>query len=190
MIQPDMKVPFTLRERSWNCKTQWNSSNSSSTSNTCSHRSCKTRWNSINSTYTRNRWKLAVTSYNGGTIRTWSEHDPRMTRGRSATVVPQSLTCQVRSHSLYWTTQHFVRPLSLENAFCTRLPSKVHVEHLQNEAIILRDFLPKCMLKSWLELELARAGAVETRILYTTSFQNACWTPANRSHSARLPPKM
>ena len=28
------------------------------------------------------------------------EHDPSMVRDRSATVVPQSLTCQVRSHPL------------------------------------------------------------------------------------------
>ena len=48
----------------------------------------------------------------------------------------------------------------------------MHVAHQQNEAI-LRDFLPKCMLKSWLELELTRARAVEKRILYETSFQNA-----------------
>ena len=68
------------------------------------------------------------------------QHDPSMTRDRPATVVPQSLTCQVRSHPLYWKTQHFVRPISLKNAICSRPPSKTHVEHLQNEAI-LRDFL-------------------------------------------------
>ena len=56
-----------------------------------------------------------------------------MTRDRPEAVVPQSLTFQVRNHTLYGKTQHFVHPLSL-NAFCTRLPSKMHVEDLQNEA--------------------------------------------------------
>ena len=60
------------------------------------------------------------------------EHDPSMTRDRPETVVPQSLTFQVRSHASYGKTHHFVHPLSLKNALCTRLPSN----------------LPKCMLKT------------------------------------------
>ena len=45
----------------------------------------------------------------------------------------------------------------LKHAFCTRLrlPSKIHVEELTGT-------------------ELTRARAVEPRILYATSFQNAC----------------
>ena len=57
-------------------------------------------------------------NHNGGTIPTMiRENDPSMTRDRLAHVVPQSLTCKLWSHPFYWKTQHFVRPLSLENAF-------------------------------------------------------------------------
>ena len=81
------------------------------------------------------------------------EHDPSMTRDRPETVVPQSLTFQVRGHPLHRKTQHFVHPLSLKNVFLyknsffTRLPSKVHAEDPQNEAI-LREFLKKCDWKT------------------------------------------
>ena len=52
-----------------------------------------------------------------------------MTRDRPETVVPQSLTLQVRSHTLYGKT--FVHPLSLKNTFCMRLPSKKTCETKQ-----------------------------------------------------------
>ena len=61
-------IPFTLRERSYSCKSQWNSVDRTCTKNT---------WNPI---------------YNAEPIRPWSEHDPRMidhTRDRLATVAPQ-----------------------------------------------------------------------------------------------------
>ena len=45
------------------------------------------------------------------------EHDPSMTRDRPETVVPQSLTFQVRGHPLHRKTQHFVHPLSLQKRF-------------------------------------------------------------------------
>ena len=54
-----------------------------------------------------------------------------MTRDRPETVLPQNLTFQAWSHTLYGKTQHFLHPLSLQNAFCTRLPSKMHVEDHQ-----------------------------------------------------------
>ena len=41
-----------------------------------------------------------------------------MTRDRLAPVVPQTLTCQFRSHRFQRKIQHFVRSLSLRNAFC------------------------------------------------------------------------
>ena len=37
----------------------------------------------------------------GGLIPTMPEHDPRMTRDRLATIVPQTLTCQLRSHRFH-----------------------------------------------------------------------------------------
>ena len=51
-----LAIPFTLRERSYSCKSQWNSVDRKCT---------KHRWNPI---------------YNAEPIRTWSEHDPRMIR--------------------------------------------------------------------------------------------------------------
>ena len=38
---------------------------------------------------------------NGGTIPTVPENDPRITRDRLATVVLQTLTCQLRSHRFH-----------------------------------------------------------------------------------------
>ena len=105
--------PFTLRERSYSCKAQWNSIGNSSTSNTCNaiciagtilqlqstmefHRqlihlaplaipftlrersySCKSQWNSVDRTCTKNRWNPID---NAEPIRPWSEHDPPMIR--------------------------------------------------------------------------------------------------------------
>ena len=67
-----LAIPFTLRERSYSYKSQWNSVDRKCT---------KHRWNPI---------------YNAEPIRTWSEHDPSMirewsdhTRDRLATVAPQ-----------------------------------------------------------------------------------------------------
>ena len=51
-----LATPFTMRERSYSCKSQWNS-----VDRTCT----KNSWNSI---------------YNAEPIREWSEHDPRMIR--------------------------------------------------------------------------------------------------------------
>ena len=105
--------PFTLRERSYSCKAQWNSIGNSSTSNTCNpiyiagtilelqitmefpsathppaplaipftlrerSYSCKSQWNSVDRTCTKNRWNPI---YNAEPIRPWSEHDPPMIR--------------------------------------------------------------------------------------------------------------
>ena len=51
-----LAIPFTLRERSYSCKSQWNSVDRACTKNT---------WNPI---------------YNAESIRPWSEHDPSMIR--------------------------------------------------------------------------------------------------------------
>ena len=51
-----LAIPFTLRERSYSCKSQWNS-----VDRTCT----KHRWNPI---------------YNAEPIRPWSDHDPTMIR--------------------------------------------------------------------------------------------------------------
>ena len=83
-------------------------------------------------------------SYNGSEGQ--FEHDPRMTRGRSATVVPQSLTCQARSQPPFVLKKHSIS--------CVRYLSKIH---------FVRDFLPKCTLNT-----------CKTKPFCETSFQNAC----------------
>ena len=67
-----LATPFTMRERSYSCKSQWNSAD----------RTC-----------TKNRWHPI---YNAEPIREWSAHDPTMirawsdhTRDRLAPVAPQ-----------------------------------------------------------------------------------------------------
>ena len=67
-----LAIPFTLRERSYSCKSQWNS---------VDHTCTKNSWNPI---------------YNAEPIRAWSAHDPPMirpwsdhTRDRLAPVAPQ-----------------------------------------------------------------------------------------------------
>ena len=67
-----LATPFTMRERSYSCKSQWNS---------------------VNHTCTKNSWNPI---YNAEPIREWSEDDPRMIRGwsdhtrdRLAPVAPQ-----------------------------------------------------------------------------------------------------
>ena len=67
-----LATPFTMRERSYSCKSQWNS---------------------VDHTYTKNSWHPI---YNAEPIREWSENDPRMIRGwsdhtrdRLAPVAPQ-----------------------------------------------------------------------------------------------------
>ena len=51
-----LAIPFTLRERSYSCKSQWNS---------VDHKCTKHRWHPI---------------YNAEPIREWSDHDPRPIR--------------------------------------------------------------------------------------------------------------
>ena len=67
-----LAIPFTLRERSCSCKSQWNS---------------------VDHTHTKNSWSPI---YNAEPIRPWSETNPTMirpwsdhTRDRLATVAPQ-----------------------------------------------------------------------------------------------------
>ena len=66
-------------------------------------------------------------------IRAGSEHDPRMTRDRLATVVPQTLTCQLRISCVrYLSTTHFIlrlpRHLHMEVHKVLCLPRNLHME--------------------------------------------------------------
>ena len=75
-----LAIPFTLRERSYNYKSQWNS-----VDRTCT----KHRWNPI---YMRDR-----SEYDPPMIRAWSDH----TRDRLAPVAPQREIIEVRERTLY-----------------------------------------------------------------------------------------
>ena len=80
-----LAIPFTVRERSLSCKSQWNSIGNSSTSTTCNPiyiagttlYSYKSQWNSVDRKCTKHRWNPI---YNAEPIREWSAHDPPMIR--------------------------------------------------------------------------------------------------------------
>ena len=80
-----LAIPFTVRERSYSCKSQWNSIGNSFTSTTCNpiyiarerSYSCKSQWNSVDHTCTKHSWNPI---YTAEPIRDRSEHDPRMIR--------------------------------------------------------------------------------------------------------------
>ena len=96
-----LATPFTMRERSYSCKSQWNS---------------------VDRTCTKNSWNPI---YNAEPIRAWSEHDPTThetvsqpshRRGRSS-----------RFGDGLCMEKHRVSCIcSLKNAFRARLPSKLH----------------------------------------------------------------
>ena len=101
-----LAIPFTLRERSYSCKSQWNS-----VDRTCA----KNTWNPI---------------YNAEPIRPWSETDPSMIRPHTR----PSRTRRTAEVDHRRSGTHFVRKntrfrasaISLKNAFRARLPSKLH----------------------------------------------------------------
>ena len=79
-----LALPFALRERSYSCKSQWNSIGNSSTSTTCNPiyiagtiLQLQITMNSVDRTCTKSSWNPI---YNAEPIRAWSEHDPRMIR--------------------------------------------------------------------------------------------------------------
>ena len=107
-----LAIPFTLRERSYSCKSQWNS-----VDRTCT--------------------KTLETPF---TMRNRSENDPTMIRPHtrpSRTRRTAEVDHRRSGRTLYGKTQGFVHLLSLKNAFRARLPSKlhrqlIHQHHLQS----------------------------------------------------------
>ena len=107
-----LAIPFTLRERSYSCKSQWNSVDRACTKNT---------WNPI---------------CNVEPIRPWSENDPRMIRPHTR----PSRTRRTAEVDHRRSGMHFVwknTGFRASNAFRARLPSKVHRQlihqhHLQS----------------------------------------------------------
>ena len=161
-------IPFTLRERSYSCKAEWNSIGNSSTSNTCNpiyiagtilqlqitmefHRqhppaplaipftlrersySCKSQWNSVDRTCTKNSWNPI---YNAEPIRAWSENDPTThetvshpshRRGRSSRFGDGLCMEKHRVSCIcYLSKTHFVRDF-LQNSI-----GNIHQHHLQS----------------------------------------------------------
>ena len=111
-----LAIPFTLRERSYSCKSQWNS---------VDHTCTKNSWNPI---------------YNAEPIRAWSETDPNMIRPHprpSRTRRTAEVDHRGSWTHFVWKNIGFVHLLSLKNAFRARLPSKLHLQlirqhHLQS----------------------------------------------------------
>ena len=142
-----LAIPFTLRERSYSCKSQWNS---------------------VDRTCTKNTWNPM---YNAEPIRPWSENDPRMilphtrpsrtrrtaevdhrrsgthfvwknTGFRASAISQKRISCETSFKTPSAT--HPPAPLAilftlrdLKNAFRARLPSKlhrqlIHQHHLQS----------------------------------------------------------
>ena len=92
-----LAMPFALRERSYSCKSQWNSIGNSSTSTTCNPIYIAGMILQLQITMEFCRPHMHETSiYNAEPIRAWSAHDPTMirawsdhTRDRLAPVAPQ-----------------------------------------------------------------------------------------------------
>ena len=111
-----LATPFTMRERSYSCKSQWNS---------------------VDHTCTKNSWHPI---YNAEPIRTWSAHDPTThetvshpshSRGRSSTFVDALCMEKHRLSCICYLSKTF------KNAFRARLPRKLHRQllhqhHLQS----------------------------------------------------------
>ena len=96
-----LAMPFALRERSYSCKSQWNSICNSSTSTTCNsiYIAGTILQLQITMEFCRphmHEKQLKPPIYNAEPIRAWSDHDPRPirpwsdhTRDRLAPVAPQ-----------------------------------------------------------------------------------------------------
>ena len=113
-------------------------------------------------------------------IRDRSENDARPSRNR-----PQSLIVEVRRHTLYGKNIYFVHPLSLTNAFRARLPPKMELEDVKNEAI-LRDFLQKCNLNIWSISDLLHLLSI-AHLTYCTSYLMHIWPIAPLIYCASDP---
>ena len=130
-----LAIPFTLRERSYSCKSQWNSVDRTCTKNT---------WNPIYNAEPIRPWSE--------NIRPWSDH----TRDRLAPVAPQRWIIGVRGRTLYGKTQGLVHLLSLKNAFRARLPSKLHRQLFPSLTLSLTNSFPD-ELFLWLTLSLTNS---------------------------------
>ena len=105
-----LTIPFTLRERSYSYKSQWNS-----VDRTCT----KHRWNPI---------------YNAEPIRPWSDHDPSMIRPHtrpSRTRRTAEVDHRGSGTDFVWRNIGFrASAIALKIAFRARLPSKLHPQLL------------------------------------------------------------
>ena len=140
-----LAIPFTLRERSYSCKSQWNSIGNSSTSTTCNPIYIAGTILQLQITMEFCRPHMDETQLKRhlqcGTdpsmIRPWSEHDPTTHETVSQPSHRRGRSSRFGDGLCMEKHRGFVHLLSLKNAFRARLPPKlhrqlIHQHHLQS----------------------------------------------------------
>ena len=128
-----LAMPFALRERSYSCKSQWNSIGNSSTSTTCNpiYIAGTILQLQITMEFCRpHMHETQVKHLQCGTdpsmIRPWSEHDPTTHETVSHPSHRRGRSSRFGDGLCMEKHRGFVHLLSLKNAFRARLPSKLH----------------------------------------------------------------
>ena len=178
-----LAIPFTLRERSYSCKSQWNS---------VDHTCTKNSWNPI---------------YNAEAIREWSEHDPTThetvshpshRRGRSSTfgdglcMEKHRLSC-----ICYLSKTHFVRDF-LQNSIgnsstcttCNPIYSEGTILELQITMEFHRQLIHQHHLQSHLHCGNDPTVANHNGILSTTHARKTVETPFTMRNRSENDPSM
>ena len=177
-----LAIPFTLRERSYSCKSQWNSVDRTCTKNT---------WNPI---------------YNAEPIRPWSAHDPTThetvshpshRRGRSSTFGDALCMEKHRGSCIcYLSKTHFVRDF-LQNSIgnsststtCNPIYSEGTILQLQSTMEFHRQLLHQHHLQSHLQCGNDPTAANHNGILSTIHARKTVETPFTmRNRSDHDPP--
>ena len=227
--------PFTLRERSYSCKAQWNSIGNSSTSTTCNpiyiprvanHNgipsathppaplaipftlrersySCKSQWNSVDRTCTKNTWNPI---YNAEPIRDRSETDPTThetvshpshRRGRSSTFGDALCLEKHRVSCIcYLSKTHFVRDF-LQNSIgnsststtCNPIYSEGTILELQITMEFHRQLIHQHHLQSHLHCGNDPTVANHNGILSTAHARKTLETPFTMRNRSETDPR-
>ena len=178
-----LAIPFTLRERSYSCKSQWNSVDRKCT---------KHRWNPI---------------YNAEPIRTWSEHDPTThetvshpshRRGRSSRFGDGNCMEKHRVSCIcYLSKTHFVRDF-LQNSIgnsststtCNPIYSEGTILELQITMEFHRQLIHQHHLQSHLHCGNDPTVANHNGILSTANARNTGETPFTMRNRSEHDPSM
>ena len=187
LILAPLAIPFTLRERSYSCKSQWNS---------VDHKCTKHRWHPI---------------YNAAPIREWSDHDPRPIRPhtrpsrnrRTAEVDHRGSGTGLcmEKHRLscicYLSKTHFVRDF-LQNSIgnsststtCNPIYSEGTILELQITMEFHRQLIHQHHLQSHLHCGNDPTVANHNGILSTTNARNTGDTPFTMRNRSENDPTM